>query len=142
MKRRIAAILALCMALQGPGSALEVYGSTSGRGVFLEEVSEESAEFEKASKSDADGMETINTSETAAADGESEEKTKAMGGLYVEIRNLLEAPGCDFHLWLEPTGNTQRILERKEELEDKLSSGWDFEEVWDTRSKEIGRAHV
>lgn len=136
MKRRIAAILALCMALQGPGSALEVYGSTSGRGVFLEEVSEESAEFEKASKSDADGMETINTSETAAADGESEEKTKAMGGLYVEIRNLLEAPGCDFHLWLEPTGNTQRILERKEELEDKLSSGWDFEEVWDTRSKE------
>lgn len=101
MKQRIAAFLVICMLLQMPGVTLMAQGSTG--------------------QSSSGATQVVPVS---AGDEEIKEHLDSLGGLQLNMKNLLGAPDCSFHLWLEPKGKLAREMEEDEWLEEEFQTSW------------------
>ncbi len=101
MKQKIAAFLVICMLLEMPGVTLTAQGSTNKRLAEAAQIV------------------------TVAADKEEIEKQlDTAGGLRLTVRNLLGAPNCKFHIWLEPKGKTAQQMEEDEWPDEELETKW------------------
>lgn len=133
MRRKLAAFLVICMMLQVPCSVLTmqggmVFGEQSIRKTEKNDRKEDRAsdsDHKKASASNQSKKEnTITSIPATMLREEVDELYDRMGGLQIDVKNLLGIQDAEFYLWLEPKGRAARAQADEAVIEDSFSSSY------------------
>lgn len=131
MRRKLAAFLVICMMLQVPCSVLTMQGGMVYGEQNTRKAEKNGREADRASSSDSKKASasipnkkenTITSVPAAMLREEVDELYDSMGGLQIDMKNLLGVQDTEFYLWLEPKGRAARDRADKAVIEDSFSS--------------------